>query len=108
MLVVFGKQVEEPVHRGPKWKNPRIEPDQHVIFVRAIKQRDPNGRLLGMVEEVTRGMVISIVSVAGIELAKALCLKHATEVTLFHCFLAEGLYYNYIRASDGKSPACRA
>ena len=88
MLVVFGQQVEEPVHRGPKWKNPRIEPDEHVIFVRAIQQRNPTGRLLGMVEEVTRGMVISIVSVAGIELAEALCLKHATEVTLFYCFLA--------------------
>ena len=55
MLAVFCKQVEEGVHRGPKWKYPRIEPDEHVIFVRAIKQRDQNGRLLGLVEEVTWG-----------------------------------------------------
>ena len=55
MLAVFGKEVEEPVHRGPKWKYPRIEPDEHVIFVRAIKQRNQTGRLLGIVEEVTWG-----------------------------------------------------
>jgi len=55
MLAVFGKQVAEGVHRGPKWKYPRIEPDGHVIFVRAIKQRDQNGRLLGIREEVTWG-----------------------------------------------------
>ena len=55
MLAVFGKEVEEPVHRGPKWKYPRREPDENVIFVRAIKQRDANGRLLGISEEVTWG-----------------------------------------------------
>ena len=55
MLAVFGQQVEEPVHRGPKWKYPRIEPPEDVIFVRAIKQRDTNGRLLGIREEVTWG-----------------------------------------------------
>jgi IS1 family transposase len=55
MLAVFGKEVEEPVHRGPKWKSPRIEPDENVIFVRAIKQRDTNGRLVGILEEVTWG-----------------------------------------------------
>ena len=55
MLAVFGKEVEEPVHRGPKWKYPRLEPDENVIFVRAIKKRDPNGRLLSIQEEVTWG-----------------------------------------------------
>ena len=55
MLAVFGKEVEEPVHRGPKWKYPRIEPDENVIFVRAIKQRNQTGRLLGILEEVTWG-----------------------------------------------------
>jgi len=55
MLAVFGQQVEEPVHRGPKWKYPRMQPADHVIFVRAIKQRDANGRLLGILEEVTWG-----------------------------------------------------
>ncbi len=55
MLAVFGKEVEEPVHRGPKWKYPRIEPDENILFVRAIKQRDQNGRLVGIQEEVTWG-----------------------------------------------------
>lgn len=55
MLAVFGKKIEEGVHRGPKWKSPRVEPDEHVMFVRAIKHRDKNGRLLGIVEEVTWG-----------------------------------------------------
>ena len=41
--------------RGPKWKYPRIEPDENVIFVRAIKQRNQTGRLLGILEEVTWG-----------------------------------------------------
>ena len=55
MLAVFGQPVEEPVHRGPKWKCPRMEPGDHVLFARAIKQRDQNGRLLGIREEVTWG-----------------------------------------------------
>ncbi len=55
MLAVFGQPLEEPVHRGPKWKYPRREPDENVIFLRAIKQRDETGRLLGIVEEVTWG-----------------------------------------------------
>jgi len=55
MLAVFGKPVEEPVHRGPKWKYPRIEPDEHILFIRAIKQRGETGRLLGIEEEVTWG-----------------------------------------------------
>ena len=41
--------------RGPKWKYPRIEPDENVIFIRAIKQRNQTGRLLGILEEVTWG-----------------------------------------------------
>ena len=55
MLAVFGKEIEEGVHRGPRWKYPRIQPDEKVTFVRAIKQRDDNGRLLGILEEVTWG-----------------------------------------------------
>lgn len=55
MLSVFGKPVEEGVHRGPKWKYPRIAPDERVSFVRAIKQRDDQGRLLRILEEVTWG-----------------------------------------------------
>ena len=55
MLAVFGKEVEEGIHRGPRWKSPRMEPDEHVAFVRAIKHRDDNGRLLGILEEVTWG-----------------------------------------------------
>lgn len=55
MLAVFGKEVEEGVHRGPRWKYPRMEPDENVLFARAIKQRDSNGRLLGILEEVTWG-----------------------------------------------------
>ena len=55
MLAVFGKEVEEGVHRGPRWKFPRRQPDENVTFVRAIKQRDDTGRLLGILEEVTWG-----------------------------------------------------
>lgn len=55
LLAVFGKPVEEPVHRGPKWTYPRLVADEHLLFARAIKKRDENGRLLGIVEEVTWG-----------------------------------------------------
>jgi len=55
MLAVLGKEVEEGTHRGPRWKTPRKESDENVLFARAIKQKDGNGRLLGIVEEVTWG-----------------------------------------------------
>ncbi len=55
MLSVFGKQVEEPVHRGPRWTYPRLEPDENILFARAIKHRDASGRLMGIREEVTWG-----------------------------------------------------
>ena len=55
MLAVWGKEVAEGTHRGPRWKKPRREPDEGVLFARAIKQRDGNGRLVGIVEEVTWG-----------------------------------------------------
>ena len=55
MLTVFGKQVEEGVHRGPRWKYPHLQPNQHITFARAIKLRDDHGRLLGILEEVTWG-----------------------------------------------------
>jgi hypothetical protein len=55
MLSVFGKPVEEPVHRGPKWTYPRLEPDENILFARAIKQRDASGRLVNIQEEVTWG-----------------------------------------------------
>ena len=55
MLAVFGKEVEEGAHRGPRWKYPRMQPDEKVPFVRAVKQRDDNGRLLGILEEVAWG-----------------------------------------------------
>lgn len=55
MLEVLGKEVEEGRHRGPRWKAPRREPDEKVIFARAIKQRDATGRLVGIQEEVTWG-----------------------------------------------------
>lgn len=55
MLTVFGKQVEEGVHRGPRWKYPRRQPNEHITFARAIKLRDDHGRLLGILEEVTWG-----------------------------------------------------
>lgn len=55
MLSVFGKPVEEPVHRGPKWTYPRLRPDDDILFARAIKQRDASGRLVNIQEEVTWG-----------------------------------------------------
>lgn len=55
MLAVFGQEVQEPVHRGPHWQSARLEPAKDVLFVRAIKQRDPHGQLLGIQEEVTWG-----------------------------------------------------
>ena len=55
MLAVLGKEVEEGIHRGPRWKTPRREPDEDVLFARAIKKRDAHGRLVGIVEEVTWG-----------------------------------------------------
>jgi hypothetical protein len=55
MLSVFGKHVEEPVHRGPKWKYSRLEPDEDILFARAIKQRDASGQLINIQEEVTWG-----------------------------------------------------
>ena len=55
MLAVLGTPVEEPVHRGPRWKSPRFEPADQVLFARAIKQRDATGRLVDLVEEVTWG-----------------------------------------------------
>ena len=55
MLSVFGKPVEEPVHRGPRWTYPRLEPDENILFARAIKHRDDSGRLMGIKEEVTWG-----------------------------------------------------
>lgn len=55
MLSVFGNPVEEPVHRGPKWTYPRLEPNENILFARAIKHRDHSGRLVGIEEEVTWG-----------------------------------------------------
>lgn len=55
MLAVLGKPVEEPVHRGPKWTHPRLEPDENILFARAIKHRDKSGRLVSIQEEVTWG-----------------------------------------------------
>jgi len=55
MLSVFGQQVEEPVHRGPRWIYPRVKPDENILFARAIKHRDDSGRLLGIQEETTWG-----------------------------------------------------
>lgn len=55
MLTVFGQEVEEGVHRGPRWKYPRREPNERVLFARAIKVRDDSGSLLGIREEVTWG-----------------------------------------------------
>ena len=55
MLKVLGKPIEEPVHRGPKWKHPRLTANENILFARAIKQRDPSGRLVGIREEVTWG-----------------------------------------------------
>jgi hypothetical protein len=55
MLSVFGKEVEEPVHRGPKWTSPRLEPDENILFARAIKHRNASGRLIRIEEEVTWG-----------------------------------------------------
>jgi hypothetical protein len=55
MLSVFGKQVEEPVHRGPRWTHPRREPDENILFARMIKHRNASGRLISIEEEVTWG-----------------------------------------------------
>lgn len=55
MLEVFGKPVEEGDHKGPRWKHPRMGPDPAVCYARAIKQRDAQGHLLGIQEEVTWG-----------------------------------------------------
>lgn len=55
MLAVMGHEVEEGVHRGPRWKYPRREPNDRVAFARAIKLRDASGRLLAIREEVTWG-----------------------------------------------------
>lgn len=55
MLAVFGQQVQEGIHRGPRWKYPRRQPDEHVTFARAIKLRDDHDRLVGILEEVTWG-----------------------------------------------------
>jgi len=55
MRTVLGKAVEEGTHRGPRWKAPRFEPAEDVLFARAIKQRDANGRLLAIQEEITWG-----------------------------------------------------
>ena len=37
MLSVFGKQVEEPVHRGPRWTYPRLEPDENILFADTVQ-----------------------------------------------------------------------
>ena len=55
MMAVWGQEVEEGVHRGPRWKYPRRQANERVLFARAIKQRDASGRLLGIREEVTWG-----------------------------------------------------
>jgi len=55
MLAVFGQPVEETAHRGPRWKAPRFEPPDHMLFARVIKQRDATGRLVGILEDVTWG-----------------------------------------------------
>ncbi|MBI2504734.1 MAG: hypothetical protein HYW07_16075 [Candidatus Latescibacteria bacterium] len=55
MRAVWGKEVEEGTHRGPRWKKPRRAPNEEVLFARAIKQPDGKGRLVNIVEEVTWG-----------------------------------------------------
>jgi hypothetical protein len=55
MVAVMGQEVEEGVHRGPRWKYPRRAPHDRVAFARAIKERDASGHLLGIREEVTWG-----------------------------------------------------
>lgn len=55
MLCVFGKPVEEGTHKGPRWKSVRMQPDPDVCYARAIKQRDAQGHLIGIQEEVTWG-----------------------------------------------------
>ena len=55
MLCVFGKPVEEGTHKGPRWKSARMTPDPDVCYARAIKQRDEQGRLISIQEEVTWG-----------------------------------------------------
>ena len=55
MLAVFGQEVEEGRHRGPRWKTPRREPGEGVGYARMIKQRDDHGNLIAIREEVTWG-----------------------------------------------------
>ena len=55
MLAVFGQDIEEGRHRGPRWKTPRRAPGAGVCYARMIKQRDAHGHLIAIQEEVTWG-----------------------------------------------------
>jgi hypothetical protein len=55
MLAVWGQAVEEGRHRGPRWKKPRRQPGEGVLYARMIKQRDAQGNLVAIREEVTWG-----------------------------------------------------
>ena len=60
MLAVFGQEVEEGRHQGPRWKQPRRAPGEGVLYARMIKQRDAHGHLISIQEEVTWGEEILV------------------------------------------------